>query len=358
MVFRVYPIISYVVFATFIGVGLQCLWGKVCRLRNQHTAHLAISTSILAIFVLSLPFSASKNIRNNYSWSTQYASAVFERIEPDSVFFVSGDIQVGVLSYFNRILGMRPDIELYNPYGLFFSNRIFDHNSPQKQRAENVASFLNQDNRRVYTDTDFIKGPKTLDLWLAKKVVKDSADNWRPEDLQNQNRMLIDLLTSHPDTTDPWTREQIRRLKAEISRQLVIEAASVESESIRQEKRALIESMFDSFSVGVAMLDQIFKEGATELFAVDDILNKTIALQENDELKNEQHLLWLYAARHFSQMGKHELSAKLLERSAVVWPHNDNIAIRFYLENYDSTFPSTRVRSIAEHISSSSRKLH
>ncbi|NIB40021.1 DUF2723 domain-containing protein [Pseudomaricurvus alkylphenolicus] len=330
LAFRVYPLISFLVFSLLIALGLQ----QLAQIRNHfRTQRLLPTVAAMAILILTLAGSAKVNLRSDYNWTREYASAVFERIEDKGIVFLSGDIQVGVLSFYHLLEQERSDLDLYNPYGLFYANRLFPHDAEPQQRAREINHLINTTRRPIYSDTSFIQGPPKQDLWLIQQYFPGKPDDTMQQQQADSDSIFAATLVNHPDASDAWTNEHQRRLKAGYARSIVTDLArlrandnSESSLELQQQKLTLLNSLFDNFSVGVAILDQINRLHTPAPLKVPEVLARTLELQQGDEIKSEQATLWLNVAIHLQRMGKHKEAQTMLDKAVSVWRHPQNTA--------------------------------
>ncbi|MCH8257721.1 MAG: hypothetical protein IIA75_07480 [Proteobacteria bacterium] len=116
-VFKPYPLVAWVCMSLWIGSALQWVsdrpFGKVMP--------------VLIVTVLGFAMSLENwwsNDRSGDRLAHNYAGFLLRSLEPSSNLIVTSDPQVGPLSYLNQVVGLRPDVTLYEAENLFFSDKI------------------------------------------------------------------------------------------------------------------------------------------------------------------------------------------------------------------------------------------
>ncbi|MCH7741937.1 MAG: DUF2723 domain-containing protein [Proteobacteria bacterium] len=116
-VFKPYPLVAWVCMSLWIGSALQWVsdrpFGKVIP--------------VLIVTVLGFAMSLENwwsNDRSGDRLAHNYAGFLLRSLEPSSNLIVTSDPQVGPLSYLNQVVGLRPDVTLYEAENLFFSDKI------------------------------------------------------------------------------------------------------------------------------------------------------------------------------------------------------------------------------------------
>ena len=116
-VFKPYPLVAWVCMSLWIGSALQWVsdrpFGKVIP--------------VLIVIVLGFAMSLENwwsNDRSADRLAHNYAGFLLRSLEPSSNLIVTSDPQVGPLSYLNQVVGLRPDVTLYEADNLFFSDKI------------------------------------------------------------------------------------------------------------------------------------------------------------------------------------------------------------------------------------------
>lgn len=154
VVFRVYPLATYAVFAIWIAVGADYLHQRY----NSRPGSLGALVT-LALVVLTIALTLIRNLADNsyardYSWERDYGGTLLAALPADAVLVVSDDIDIGVPLYLQRHAGMRPDVELASVYGavvypLFHHDQPFAHPEQLYRHRPFCSTFLRTPARPV-----------------------------------------------------------------------------------------------------------------------------------------------------------------------------------------------------------------
>lgn len=122
--FSVYPHLAHGVLAIWVGLAVAALSGVATR----RGVHLGRGVQVLlggALVLLVWLHNAPDNLRVRDRWAADFAATVLGTLPPGAVLFTYGDYSTGPVAYAHFIEGVRPDVRLYSPRGLLFSNRLF-----------------------------------------------------------------------------------------------------------------------------------------------------------------------------------------------------------------------------------------
>lgn len=204
--FKVYPVIAYVVVSLWMVLGLKYILAKSNDFFQKYVNFnfIKVTLCILVLFsefFINLPY----NYRAGDRLAEEYGLAVFETLPADAVFITFTDVETGTLGYLNLIQKVRPDVSIINSDGLVFSNRLFHKaNIDQEQKYEILSSYLKAEERPIY----FVRGIPSIYgsndygiyLKLDKTLEKDVA-------IAVANPRLIkfyESLLAIDDLEDPW----------------------------------------------------------------------------------------------------------------------------------------------------------
>ena len=122
-VFRVYPLLFYLVCAVWLACGVSGVfrrgWWFVSCLRFLPAA---LSCGLLA---LSVSQSLPENYRARDFWARDYAVRVLSGLPENAALFLGSDMEVGSVMYMSLVEKVRQDVRVYSPIGIFFANRLF-----------------------------------------------------------------------------------------------------------------------------------------------------------------------------------------------------------------------------------------
>lgn len=208
-IFRVYPIVAYMVTSFWIGAGILALLNTLEKYKNR----IQLKSSFVAISVLMLVCGTTfaNNVADNYRghdfWARIYAYTILDNLPENSVLFIKGDTDVGPIGYFNRVEGYRSDIELYHLNGVVFKNRLYrPYTIGYQQIKDRFKQFITSDSREIFmTENDF-NDFGIEDYGFFIKVIKDKKAPFflyviKPEFLNYWNHYAKTGLPR-----DPWEK--------------------------------------------------------------------------------------------------------------------------------------------------------
>ena len=154
--FRPYSLVIYGLVAIWLAVGLN--WA-IERLREKIPkefaggSHFAIPGATmltgLCMLAVSLYSGWKTNDLSDHDFTERHASAVYDQLSPNSVFFVYGDA-TGPFAYYSLVENRRPDVKLYNPQGLVLNDRIYSPFIPDKKMRELLGEFVDTSETPVF----------------------------------------------------------------------------------------------------------------------------------------------------------------------------------------------------------------
>jgi len=149
--FRPYPILAYGVLAIWLGFGLERLLALPVFSNPAGTATRPVTVLLLAAVALApMLQNLPANDRRDDRFAADYARTLLDQLPPNSALFVHGDMMFGPIAYTSLVEGRRPDVEVFNPYGMVLQNRLirpilFDG----PERRARIADFVRQSERPV-----------------------------------------------------------------------------------------------------------------------------------------------------------------------------------------------------------------
>ncbi|HIG40151.1 MAG: DUF2723 domain-containing protein [bacterium] len=144
--FRAYTVIAYAPLALWFSIGLVWLLGHVPERYSRFKLPLAVV--LLASIAL---YNYPKVDRSKLGFVEEYATVVLESLPADAILFLYGDMQIGPFGFLNKVMGVRPDVELYSWHSLVFSNRLSDPLLPKKEMERVVSEFIKNSSRPVFS---------------------------------------------------------------------------------------------------------------------------------------------------------------------------------------------------------------
>ena len=154
--FRPYSIAIYGLVAIWLAVGLH--W-TIERARDRfppgfgggarYFAPTANALAGLAMLAVSLDAGLRRNNLADHDFTERHATAVFDRLPENSVFFVYGDA-TGPFAYYSLVENLRPDIKLYNVQGLVLNDRIYSPYTTLEAIIAKLGHYIDNSERPVF----------------------------------------------------------------------------------------------------------------------------------------------------------------------------------------------------------------
>jgi transmembrane protein TMEM260 (protein O-mannosyltransferase) len=208
-VIRRYPLVAYGVLSIWLVLGLDALTSRARR--GVLAIRLGAAAALAIVVFLS---HRSVNVRRDDTWARDYATAVLSSVDHGAVVFVQGDDDAFPIGYLNKVEGLRPDVTLYNGYGLLFRNRLFRFDAPDQDRR--LSAFVRDCERPVYYTTGSIDHEFSLeDDGLYWKVRKDVPGRTMVFELPPATRVFIERMEA-TTSNDPWALHQRDGLRRRI----------------------------------------------------------------------------------------------------------------------------------------------
>ena len=205
--FRVYPLIAYGVMGIWLAMGGYWLTGylyqRVSISVTEAKLRVVFFTVVAAlIFIINLP----ANYRHNYAWAEDYAEFILLNLERNAVLFAADDVAIGTVGYMNLVKNIRPDVTLYNKYGLLLGNRLY---SPLDDSAEtgkqNILAFIKESQQPVYYLNKLDTGYGNKSYLFYHQVNKSSSPGTVEISLSADNLNFLIALVNQQQPRDSWT---------------------------------------------------------------------------------------------------------------------------------------------------------
>ncbi len=336
-VFRVYPLIAYGVMSIWLAMGAY-------RVTSYLYARASISVpkqklrNIFAIVVLSLIviINLPANYRHNYVWAEEYSKFILLNLERDAVLFGTDDVAMGTIGYMNRVNKFRPDITLYNKFGLLLGNRLF---SPLDDSAEtgekNILAFINASQRPVYYVNELDSGYGYKSFLFYYQVDKSSAPGSAEINLTQDNLNFLIALVNQKQARDSWT-EIFRILLLE---SIVPEISAVlvnrDPDQVTDRLKQILAESLKLFNCQVARIkwlmgrsDEVHVAEIEQLLAVAELnLNGALTKSNVAEFYQQQ-------AQWYLRQEMLEPAIKSYQTSLDSWFHPDNQSVNEVLKLY------------------------
>ncbi|MCZ6797354.1 MAG: DUF2723 domain-containing protein [Gammaproteobacteria bacterium] len=205
--FRVYPLIAYGVMSIWLALGAYWLTGYLYQRASISVPELKLRylfTMVVAtlIFIKNLP----ANYRHDYVWAEAYAEFILSNLKRDAVLIAHDDVAIGTVGYLNWVKKIRPDISLFNKFGLLLGNRLY---SPLDDSAEtgkqNILAFIKASQRPVYYLNELDSGYGYKSYLFYYEVNKSSPPGSVEIILSQDNLNFLIALVNQKQARDSWT---------------------------------------------------------------------------------------------------------------------------------------------------------
>ncbi len=337
-VFRVYPLIAYGVMSIWLAMGAY-------RVTSYLYARASISVPkqklryIFAIVVLSLIviINLPANYRHNYVWAEEYSKFILLNLERDAVLFGTDDVAMGTIGYMNRVNKFRPDITLYNKFGLLLGNRLF---SPLDDSAEtgekNILAFINASQRPVYYVNELDSGYGYKSFLFYYQVDKSSAPGSAEINLTQDNLNFLIALVNQKQARDSWTEIfrilLLESIVPEISAVLVNRGPDQVTDRLKQilaESLKLFNCQLARIKWLMGRSDEVHVAEIEQLLAVAELnLNDALTKSNVAEFYQQQ-------AQWYLRQEMLEPAIKSYQTSLDSWFHPDNQSVNEVLKLYN-----------------------
>lgn len=205
-IFRVYPLISYVIASLWLAAGIFVLIKLVRNILQDTKMSRVIPVGLCSIVVaIALMDNSAFNYRAHDRWAEDYARTLLSMVKPNAILFVSEDPNVGPLGYVTKILHVRPDVTLYHSKGFVFSNRLY---VPFKTNIDSVRKSIDNlianSGRPVYFDDMLVQRHGATDYGIIKQVIKNAQANTVIYGLSPVFAAYVDHILHSPAPIDRW----------------------------------------------------------------------------------------------------------------------------------------------------------
>ncbi len=155
--FRVYPLISYAVFALWIGVGLEWI-SELWRRGRATAAALARPEAVLSVLLVGVTglLHWPANYRAMDDWAEIYGRTILAALPERAVLYANADTVSGPIGYLHHVQGLRPDVLLVNGHSLRMNGILYrPYALSTPALRELVAAFIASTDRPVFYSNDF-----------------------------------------------------------------------------------------------------------------------------------------------------------------------------------------------------------
>ncbi len=326
-IFRVYPLVAYLVAAIWLGVGVKVVL-QILTLIFVGNPDINIKTISLMLCFLLIVTTLLSNIKYNYratdNWAEYYASAVLNSLEKDSFLFTSDDFNVGPIGYVHKIKNIRSDIELYNIQGLVFSNRLFHKDKmTENEWRKFLYAFISNADHHVYFVDEF---EYRKSFSFNGLVYQASSQTSYDRSIFKYNSLVDDYLISVISNGPPnhrWEKMHYHKLIANycyLITGLMLYGESPQYESIE----GLAENECHTYLGKISIINLLLHDEQPNFSLIDDLLVSTEMLIGEANTKSEAALFYHLQGESSYANNQSERALDFYHESMKVWRHLDN----------------------------------
>ncbi len=326
-VLSVYPLIPYGVMALWIMLGLAAIQG-VSPVRARAAAP-ALAGLLLAATVAS-------NVRHDFRahdrWAHEYARAVLDSLPRDAVFFSSGDRNAPI-AYVRLVLGVRPDVTLYNESGYLYDTRLFRPGPGDRDRKRAiVAKFMSETPRPLcYTNPHLPRphGVQRRGPYYCRIRPEEGPAAALPEPLVR----LADLALAPATSPDRWTHHHRDWVIGQLAATLMILSLG---EDAPADVERLLPRLQATYSGAIASVGVLLATPGAGGRAARDLLDRADALAGSALSRQDSSRRFLYRARCIAEEDPGRLAdiARLYLRAIDEDPNPTNPAVSELVRHY------------------------
>ncbi len=340
---RVYPLVPWGVLALWLALGF---YGLARRARGYVQAPGASGFAAAALVLWIAASHWSENDRRGDRWALRYARTVLEALPERAVLFTSDDLDTAPIGFVHRVLGVRPDVAVYNDVGLVFPNRIVDVATPAAEREQRLAHFVRSSRRPVFAIDDWgFPGLGRRPYGLFYEVAPRGGV--RRSVTREAQAALEELVLADPGR-HPWNRYHRDRLVASFAHWVAVRLARPRQPAERARLLALRDRLAQHFTGELALLAFELRRGPPdELWRSLEALTDRL-LHESDITTQDVAALFHLRGMVRRRQGLEQEAGAEFERAVdtLPKPHLNRPAIVELLRHYARTGQSERVAAL------------
>lgn len=259
-VFRPYPLVAYAVVAVWLGTGVAWL------IEYAATRGRAIAVVCMAAAVLLPVFLVARNLplndRARDRFAEEHARLLLDLVEPNGVLFVYGDTDTGPVGYLHEVVGVRPDVSLFNLQGLVFRNRLMPALSSPATRQQRIDAFLNATTRPVFHMTENVVPPRAGDVHLGflRRVGGGGQPGVPRPEFREASDVFFRRLAGMTTPTDRWIRVTRNQLLHQYGEFLGLARVSGD-ETLRRRVEASLSLARTNYFASTGMVESLVQYG-------------------------------------------------------------------------------------------------
>jgi hypothetical protein len=350
----VYALVPWGVLALWLALGFDELEQRVRGfVRVPGAAPLAAAA--LVIWIAASHW--SENDRREDRWALRYARSVLEALPSQAVLFTSDDLDTAPIGFVHHVLGVRPDVAIYNDVGLVFPNRIVDATTSPAEREQRLARFVRGSRRPVFAIDDWrLPGLGERPYGLFYEVAPTGGERRR---VTRAAQATLERLALADPGRHPWNRYHRDRLVASFAHWIAVRLARARQPAERAQLLALRERLAQHFTGQLALIAVDLRRGSP-----DDLWRSLEALtdrlpRESDVTRPDVAALFHLRGMVRRRQGLEEQAGAEFERAVdtLPKPHLNRLAIGELLRHYARTGQPERAAALLRRFGSASGEL-
>lgn len=318
VVFRVYPLISYGVFCIWLALTLDLL-----RTKTKH--HHFYSIILLIIIIFNVCIHWGEVNKRNFTWGEEFGYTILNSLPHNSVLFLKGDIDSGVISYLRYIKGIRTDIDVYHIGGLVLGNRLFKPTEVSKLKAANILKqFTLTSHKDIFFISPNINDMPVEDHLFYKKLVKHESAGYLSCNYPTKLHDFIIHNILGNSIEDSFGKLQIINYKKHIGH-LLFQKGCIPESLQTQLKEILSETMHGN----IAIANGIISSDIVNYHSALPFLYKAFNQSKNEGDRKDLSDIYNMMAVIFFNQKKYDESLQLINQSINLWPTEKNPAFEY-----------------------------
>ena len=330
---RVFPLVSYLVLAVWLGAGYDRVIGIVRSNAGSRWKVRAAAAGLGALVVgATFAVGLRRNDRRHDDFAHAYATAMLSSFEPDATVFLQHDFDTFPMQYLHFVEGVRPDVRLLHNTGqsIALDGRPFGVGAgavgSPAERMDRVIEFVEETDGPVYFTAGAPPSLSDFDYGLYKKVDRSSAGRttWLVDERLLAFFRRVLATSTGDDEVLAWARDFL------IRRMTPVLAALVEVPPVSADLAERFGPDLDAAShtlpgllARIAVLERRV-EGSAERRL--EMALRAEGMEEAAVSKAQRAQIRLHKGRALRELGRTREAAEAFERSIAIFPHPANDA--------------------------------
>jgi len=248
--FRALPLVAYAVCAIWLTLGLKLI-NESLSTHLKNLVRPEMIRNVAGVLVISMPLmtNTADNYRAQDSWTEDYSRVILQTLGKNAVLFTFGDTSVWTIGYVHHVLGIRPDVTLYNMKGTVFSNRLFKpYTLPYPEVEKKLEQLVRSTSNPVYFTSHIAGNFGETDFGLYKLANKLTGKEYQQAVVLPEIRQYFDRLLARGEPYDSWEKMHFRILTASNCLQSVRIARSMSQDTVNfTDQREWIDRICNTF---------------------------------------------------------------------------------------------------------------